>query len=360
MNNTTNPQPLKVIQVGLGNFGRNWYQTVLSREPAVEVVACVDTSEESLAALRRETNVPVSRCFNELSSALGGVSADCAVITASLPGHVCSATAALETGLHVLMEKPFAESVEAAQAVVEVAQRRNLTLMISQNYRFFPAPQYARTVVEDRDLGELGVIHINFRRDRVRHTERDAAHFALSDPLLVDMAIHHFDLMRMITGRDANRVRCSTWNPPYSSYQDPPAAELAVEMAGGPQTAGLTITYRGSWCSTGEMTPWAGVWNMEFENGEVVWSSRGDTSGKADRFQIRPFGNGTAHRKARRARLPRIPAADRAGSLRAFVSAVRSGVEPDTSGRRNIGSIALMYAALRASESGEWENVPRV
>jgi predicted dehydrogenase len=350
-----NPNPLKVIQMGLGKFGRSWFQSVLGQEPAAEVVACVDTSEESLATLRRETDFPASRCFNELSSALESVSADCAVVTASLPGHVPSAMAALGAGLHVLMEKPFAESEEAAHRVVEEAQRRNLTLMISQNYRFFPAPQHARLIVQEKRLGELGVIHVDFRRDHVRRLEQHSSHFVLADPLLVDMAIHHFDLMRMVTGQEASRVRCSTWNPPYSSYQDPPAAELAVEMANG-----LFISYRGSWCSTGEMTPWAGVWHMEFENGEAVWESRADQSGKTDRFQIRRFGDGATGRKPHREKLPRIPATDRAGSLKAFVNAVRTGVEPDTSGRRNIGSIALTYAALRASKSGAWETVPRI
>jgi predicted dehydrogenase len=51
-------------------------------------------------------------------------------------------------------------------------------------------------------------------------------------------------------------------------------------------------------------------------------------------------------------KLPEIPFTDRLGSLQAFVQAVRTGQEPETSGRDNLHSLALVYAAVEAATSG--------
>jgi predicted dehydrogenase len=47
--------------------------------------------------------------------------------------------------------------------------------------------------------------------------------------------------------------------------------------------------------------------------------------------------------------MPRLPALDRAGTLAAFVEAIRSGTEPETSGRRNLPTLALSLAAIRSA-----------
>ena len=52
---------------------------------------------------------------------------------------------------------------------------------------------------------------------------------------------------------------------------------------------------------------------------------------------------------ARPIALPKLPALDRAGTLAAFVEAVRSGSEPETSGRRNLRTLALTFAAIRSA-----------
>jgi predicted dehydrogenase len=52
---------------------------------------------------------------------------------------------------------------------------------------------------------------------------------------------------------------------------------------------------------------------------------------------------------ARPVELPPIAALDRAGALAAFVDAIRTGVEPETSGRRNLLTLALTLAAIRSA-----------
>ena len=86
---------------------------------------------------------------------------------------------------------------------------------------------------------------------------------------------------------------------------------------------------------------------MECEGGEIAWTSRDNTGADADQVMIRRPG-----KRARRVELPVVDKIDRAGSLHAFAAAVKAGRPPQSSGRDNLGSIALMNAAVESATSG--------
>ena len=100
----------------------------------------------------------------------------------------------------------------------------------------------------------------------------------------------------------------------------------------------------GSWVSPGPKTCWSGEWHIECTTGEIVWTSRDDTA--PDHVTIRPLG-----KRAHRFKLPALELTDRRGSLQAFVRAVQTGQEPECSGRDNLHSLALMYAAVESATS---------
>ncbi len=340
---------MRIIQAGMGGFGTNWYKTKVAPSSDVQAVGFVDVSPEVRARRGSELDIAPKQFFETLDEAISKIDAEAVLITASLPGHVPLASTAIEAGKHVLMEKPFAPSVTEARELVKKAEAAGVKLMISQNYRFFPATQAAAKIVQDGTLGALGVVHVDFRRDHVEFDEGRRRHYELPHPLLADMAIHHFDLMRMITGRDAKRVRCYAFHPPWSHYSDPPAAEAVVEMENGP-----VVTYRGSWVSSGPVTPWAGEWHLEFERGELWFQSRGDDTAESDELWIKRLGE-----RAKKQTLPKLAATDRAGSIREFVQSIRQTRQPITAGAFNIGSIGLTYAAIEASETEGWVAVER-
>src|SRR5882672_9966571 len=117
---------LRLVQVGLGPHGRNWARQVLPHVGEIDVVAYVDTDPYALDALRLEAGVPADRCFESLKEAVAATQPEALLNTTALPGHVPVIRAALEAGLHVLVEKPFAPSLEAAEQLVEAAALRNL------------------------------------------------------------------------------------------------------------------------------------------------------------------------------------------------------------------------------------------
>src|SRR5262249_19551422 len=147
-------------------WGLNWAKNVIQGSEEVEMVACVDLDSEVLVHAQQLLNISPERCFPTLESALASVEADAVLITASLLAHVRLALEALNAGKHVLLEKPFAPTVAEAQQVVETAAERERVLMISQNYRFFPAVQAVRALLREGRLGSIGSANIDFRRYR--------------------------------------------------------------------------------------------------------------------------------------------------------------------------------------------------
>ena len=334
---------IRVMQVGMGGWGQSWAKTVVRQAEGVVLVACVDEDPAALSAAAEALNLPPEACFSQLQDALETVEADAVLVTASLPGHVPVALAALQAGKHVLLEKPFAPTLADAQRVVEVAAQARRVLMVSQNYRFYPAIPVVTQLVREAALGPVGAVSVDFRRYANAAPPEGHRHYKLVQPLLMDMSVHHFDLMRKVLGQEATEITCHAWNPPWSNFADPAAATATISFTGG-----TIVNYRGSWVSPGVQTAWAGEWHMECARGEIVWTSRDSSGTEADQVTVRPLG-----KRARRVKLPQLTHFDRAGSFAAFTEAIRGGSEPESSGRNNLGTMALMRAGVEAANTGQ-------
>src|SRR5258708_3966442 len=103
---------LRVLQVGLGGWGRDWAQHVIPAVPEVDLVGYVDSDASALARLRNVMKVATALCFASLDKAIAATKPEAVVITATLAGHAPVTRAALDAGLHVLVEKPFVETLD--------------------------------------------------------------------------------------------------------------------------------------------------------------------------------------------------------------------------------------------------------
>jgi predicted dehydrogenase len=336
--------PLRIVQVGMGDFGRSWAAQVIPQVEGAELVACVDLDPVSLENARAAGANPSLGFFLSLDEALESTESDAALVTATISAHFPLIMAALAAGKHVLVEKPFVPALDQAHLAVDTAAERGLVLMVSQNYRFFPAVRAVQDLVAGGKFGEVSSVDVDFRKYDHRAERGDRLHYVMPQPMLVDMAVHHFDLMRAVLGREPKEIHCVSWNPPWSKYDDPPAAVATLRFEGD-----IVVSYRGSWVSPGPDTPWGGVWRMVFPGAEVDWTSRGGWLNLAseDSVTIRRLD-----KRARRMILPRLPHLDRMGSLDAFMQAIRTGEEPETSGRRNITTLALTIAAVQSAATG--------
>jgi predicted dehydrogenase len=339
----------------MGVWGRHWAHRMIPQVPEIELVGCVDRDPGALELTMEHAGVPAERCFTSLERALAVTDPDTVLVTTTLDGHVPVARAALEAGRHVLVEKPFAPSLADARALVDLAEDRGRMLMVSQNYRFFPAVRAVVELVRSGQLGALHEVEIDFRhRSTVPEPGVRTGHLVLAQPLLMDMSIHHFDLLRLVLGRDATWVSCQAWNQPWTGFVGPPTSIAAIRFGE------VTVSYRGTWVTHAADTAWAGEWRMTFERGEVWWTSR-DPGTQALKEGLGATGSEDGERVVvrraggveRRLPLPALPLVDQAGSLAELLAAVRARRQPESSGRENLGSLALALAAVESAELDE-------
>ena len=344
--------PVRVVLVGAGGMGKRWLQ-VLSATPEVELVGLVDLNLDAADAARRDAGLPSLEIGTSLTAVAAATAAQ-AVVNVTIPAaHHPVNVEALFAGLPVLCEKPVAPTVSEGLSLAATAEVTGQLLMISQSRRYYRTLAQFRDAV--RGLGNVGMLTTEFFK---------APHFGgfreeMAHVLLVDMAIHAFDVSRYLLDRDPVSVYCEEFNPSWSWYAQDAAASAVFEFDGGTR-----YVYTGSWCSDGLQTSWNGNWRASGEHGTAMWD--GETPPLVDLVPGGPVevaGAGTAD-DAAQVGAAQVDASRGAatgsealeeieGSLAEFLGALRTGVVPSGEVHSNVLSLAMVEAAVRSAETRE-------
>jgi predicted dehydrogenase len=291
-------RPLRMAVLGLGRWGRTWVP-VLRRTPGVVVAATAGGRRDGL-------DLPGVPHHDRAAGALAAADVDAVLVTLPVAAHLDAVRDAVDRGLHVLVEKPAvgtSAELEALRTVAERARRAGTVLMVVQNYRERPWARAARAAVAD--LGELASVAVTVARTELLDGGRDA----LAHPLLDDLAIHHLDLLRHLTGREADVLTAVAHRPSWSAYTGSPDVTALLELDGG-----VPVTYTGTWAARGRETPYDGDWAFRGERGCVEVR---DLVVTRDGVPV-PLRAGTAEGSPDDA-----PDADLGGVLHTFLRAVR-------------------------------------
>ncbi len=330
---------IRVVQVGLGLWGRSWADVVRDAEGA-ELVAVVDPAPETLS-LAEELRLPPGSHHASLAEALERTDCDCVLVVTPPGTHHWVVAEALEAGKHVLVEKPLDTTLSGARALVAAAKRASRILMVSQNYRFNAPFRAAQGLVRSGALGELVCLRISCRRDARELFPPGDFRYSMRHPYVMDMAVHHLDLLRAMTGRAVRTVHGRSWRAPDSPFHHHPAVAALIDMEDG-----TPVVYEGTWAQRGPETSWNGEWEVVGEAGRMTWSGALEDRGAGEVF-LEPWGE-----PPQAVEQPRLALTERAAVLQALVSAVEGGEEPETGASDNLGSLAAMLGLVESIESG--------
>ena len=330
-------RPLSVVQVGVGLWGRSWAELVV-RAPRFRLVGVVDghtAAREWAAGL----GAPV---FRRLDQALRAVAPDLVLLVSPPDTHRPLAEAALAAGSHVVTEKPLAPTLGDAEAIAAAARAHGRIAMVAQNYRFRRQSRALGELVRNGELGRLAAIRCECRRDlRAAWISPSDWRGRMPHPYLLDMAVHHVDLVRSITGQEIVEADARSWASPDGPFRHHPAVAALLTLADG-----TPISYEGTWVEAlGRETSWNGDWELVGSKGRATW-----TGG----VQAALRGTVAIERKGgsrRRARLPVLPALDRLGVLHEARRAIRAGDEPECSAADNLRTLAAVLAMARSTET---------
>lgn len=185
---------LGVAIIGYGLSGRFFHAPLIAATDGLEVVNVVTSS-----APRREqvvAELPGAEPVSDVQELWSGTEPELVVVAAPNSSHVSIASAAIERGIPVVVDKPLAVTADEAEALVEGAQRAGVTLTVFQNRRWDTDQLTLRRLIAEGALGRIARYESRFERWR---PEVDEGKWRESTPpdqgggVLLDLGSHLVD-----------------------------------------------------------------------------------------------------------------------------------------------------------------------
>jgi len=301
--------------VGVGVMGSN-HARVLAGLSGVELIGVVDPDPA-----QRELVVRVLGCaaVNNLDALLElGVEA----VTIAAPTHLHHqlALACIARGIHVMVEKPIASSVEEGRDIIAAARRANVILMVGHVERFNPAVLTIKQAIRDEDILSISITRVGPFPPRMSNVG-----------VVIDLAVHDIDLIRWFTGSDIVDVQ-----PQLSSAV---AEREDIALLQFRTASGVLAQINTNW-----LTP--------FKARNVTVATRGKyimgdllTRQVTECFGFQPDGAysmrhlSVGHEEPLRA------------ELMAFIAAVREGKTPAVTGEEAVASLGIAIRCLDGRSS---------
>ena len=182
---------LRLGVIGVGVMGSN-HARVLADMPGVKLVGIADPDTK-----RRDFVTSALGCAGHDSvEALLDSGVDAVTIAGPTHLHHDIAHACIARGVHALVEKPIASSVEEGRSIIAAARRAGVTLMVGHVERFNPAVEAIKNAIRGEDILSIGITRVGPFPPRMSNVG-----------VVIDLAVHDIDLIRWFTDSDIIEVQ---------------------------------------------------------------------------------------------------------------------------------------------------------
>lgn len=335
---------LRAVMVGCGQMSNGWLSAI-RETPAlaeqVEMAGFVDLDPAVAAGRAAEHGFADAPAGDDLAAMLEAVRPDVVFDLVVPPARRGVVETAFAHGCDVLSEKPMANSMAEAEALLALARSQGRLHAIVQNRRHLPGIRLIKALIDSGELGQITGLHADFFL---------GPHFGgfreeMDHVLLLDMAIHTFDAARFLLPSEPVGVYCQESNPAGSWYAHGASANALFDCADG-----SVFSYRGSWCAEGAPTSWESGWRITGTRGSVLWDGNLQIDGA-----VRDGDAGFFYptRPVTLPSVPDLPAEGHAGVILDFITARREARDPLSVNSDNIRSLAMVFAAIESAERGQ-------
>ena len=204
---TSHSSAIRVGVIGFGYWGPNIVRNFHGLEGA-EVRAVCDLDAAALSRVKKVC--PTASVSADSSDILTSPEIDAVAIVTPVSTHYELAKMALENGKHVFVEKPFTSSTEQAEELIELAERKNLTIMVDHTFLFTGAVRKIKDVIESGTLGDI--YYYDSTRVNLGLFQHDVN-------VIWDLATHDFAIMDYVIGEKPVALSASGKSH-FSSMED--------------------------------------------------------------------------------------------------------------------------------------------
>jgi len=320
--------PIGVGVIGTGGFcNRFWSEAQAS--PEVRIVSCWDPNPENS---ERFSDTFGCRRSAGLDSLVRDPEVQAVAIFSPNSHHRVPAEAAAHAGKHVYVEKPIANTVEDAAAMIGACERNGVILMVGHSLRYRGVSRAVRALLDQGALGEIAMAEINLSYGNGRWlTESDWRWHRAESPggPLMLLSVHSFDTLHYLFGLSRRVTALSNCSLLPSEIEDVFLALIEFESG--------VLAYAG----TNYVAPWT-----DFVH---VYGMDGIARAEADKVTYSKL-EGKWELKPVDVPCPELPMY--ISEMGEFARAIREGTRPETSGKEGLMALAVVIACLESAEHG--------
>lgn len=188
---TSAEHPLRIGVVGVGVMGSN-HARVLAGLPGVELVGVADPDRKQAEFVAHTLGCAAVDTVEELLD----LGVDAVSIAAPTHLHHPIALTCIARGIHVLVEKPIASTVEQGRDIIVAAREAGVTLMIGHVERFNPAVEAVKEAIRNEDILSIAITRVGPFPPRMSNVG-----------VVIDLAVHDIDLICWFTDSDIVEVQ---------------------------------------------------------------------------------------------------------------------------------------------------------
>lgn len=332
---------LKLALVGCGAISE-WHRTAIAQVPEIEITATVDVDRGRAEAAARATG---ARAFASLDEALS--TGDFDALDLMLPHHLHEAIAiqALESGKHVLLEKPMAATPEACAAILAAAEKADGVFMVAENAQYWPEVLIAKDLIEAGAIGDVitARAQLFFPPMPAYYGERDGQASwrldkqAAGGGVTIDTGSHYLRPLRMWLG-EIDEAICAMAHP-YAGMQGESLVRSLLRFRSG-QVASFDLLLRDAPIAPQDMFRISGTEGEIAIGMKVMLYNAENPRGVAAREET-PQGYMLSYK----------------AQFQDFAAAALRGDALAAGPEVSLGELYTALALERSTQSGRWEKV---
>ncbi len=197
---------LNVAVIGCGGIATERHLPILTSLPTVRLAAVADLDPNKAEGAARRFHVPHS--YTSWRDLLALPDIDVVAVCVPATAHAEVGIAVLQSGRHLFLEKPIALTLADASALTSAAARSTVHSTIGLNLRWHRLARQAAAAISAGTLGKVQLIRSTLSHNVQLHSAGDwRGQASLGGGVLLDLAVHHLDLWRFLTGAEIEQVQ---------------------------------------------------------------------------------------------------------------------------------------------------------
>ncbi len=343
--------PIRISVVGAGLIGRKHIEILLAKNADYTLAAIADPSPGAAA----DAQLLGYPCFVEIEEMLEHAKPDGVIIAVPNQLHLATGLACITRGIPILVEKPIADTVEAALELVEAAERENVPILVGHHRRHNPIMRKATELIRNGGVGKVVAVTGFWLGQKPReYFDVTWRHEVGGGPILIN-AIHDIDCLRMLCG-DVDTVQASLSNA-VRGYEVEDTAAAVLRFKNG--ALGTLIV------SDTVSTPWTWEWTSqenpfyphEPENCYLVAGTKGSLAVPSLEHRWHKTGSASWGTPLEHAIVPVEKTDPFHEQMLNFVGVIRGTEMPVLNGMDGTRTLATTLAIVASAKTGKTVNV---